>query len=176
MARDLLEDFLFDQMERAFAASNSGSNYVQPEEKPSSNLNNVVDVFDVLKRKFNRVQSNIEQHYRNVVYSNFGLPNPGPVKRKGSGENGQSAPLLSGETIEMAQLGQGDFREKREIGKGHDFIPQQLINPTWCDNCGAFIWGVLKQCLRCQCKYIFCDFLLCSTCLSLIGIVYFRYM
>ncbi|VDI66719.1 Hypothetical predicted protein, partial [Mytilus galloprovincialis] len=34
--------------------------------------------------------------------------------------------------------------------KGHDFVLQHLSNPTWCDECGDFIWGLYKQCLRCR--------------------------
>jgi len=32
---------------------------------------------------------------------------------------------------------------------GHRFISANLSQPTWCDKCGDFIWGVYKQCLIC---------------------------
>ncbi|XP_006822469.1 ras association domain-containing protein 1-like [Saccoglossus kowalevskii] len=39
-------------------------------------------------------------------------------------------------------------------GAGHLFEPCSLINATWCDKCGDFIWGVYKRSLRCKhCKY-----------------------
>ncbi|ESO82339.1 hypothetical protein LOTGIDRAFT_81505, partial [Lottia gigantea] len=39
-------------------------------------------------------------------------------------------------------------------GQGHNFVPCQLFNPTWCDNCGDFIWGLSKQCVKCiNCQY-----------------------
>lgn len=42
----------------------------------------------------------------------------------------------------------------RNIGRGHSFLPCHLRNPTWCDCCGEFIWGLFKQCVRCKnCKY-----------------------
>lgn len=42
----------------------------------------------------------------------------------------------------------------RHVGSGHSFIQHQLRNPTWCDCCGEFIWGIFKQCVRCKnCKY-----------------------
>lgn len=42
----------------------------------------------------------------------------------------------------------------RHVGRGHTFIQHQLRNPTWCDCCGEFIWGLFKQCVRCKnCKY-----------------------
>ena len=53
------------------------------------------------------------------------------------------------EHIEMALLSQGELR----LGIGHDFILKQLSNPTWCDKCGDFIWGVYKQCLKCRRKF-----------------------
>lgn len=38
----------------------------------------------------------------------------------------------------------------RHIGRGHAFISCHLRNPTWCDCCGEFIWGLFKQCVRCK--------------------------
>ena len=36
------------------------------------------------------------------------------------------------------------------VGRGHSFGSFQLRNPTWCDCCGEFIWGLFKQCVRCK--------------------------
>ncbi|XP_020609801.1 ras association domain-containing protein 1-like isoform X1 [Orbicella faveolata] len=42
----------------------------------------------------------------------------------------------------------------RYVGRGHSFVSCHLRNPTWCDCCGEFIWGLFKQCVRCKnCKY-----------------------
>lgn len=42
----------------------------------------------------------------------------------------------------------------RHVGIGHSFMSYHLRNPTWCDCCGEFIWGLFKQCVRCKnCKY-----------------------
>ena len=35
------------------------------------------------------------------------------------------------------------------VSHGHRFISASLSQPTWCDKCGDFIWGVYKQCLIC---------------------------
>ncbi|VDO19750.1 unnamed protein product [Heligmosomoides polygyrus] len=37
---------------------------------------------------------------------------------------------------------------------GHRFVSITLIHPTWCDKCGDFIWGLLKQASKCEnCNY-----------------------
>ncbi|CAJ0602895.1 unnamed protein product [Cylicocyclus nassatus] len=37
---------------------------------------------------------------------------------------------------------------------GHNFISITLMHPTWCDKCGDFIWGLLKQAAKCEkCNY-----------------------
>lgn len=38
----------------------------------------------------------------------------------------------------------------KDLGSGHQFYVAQLVNPTWCDKCGDFIWGFYKQAVRCQ--------------------------
>ncbi|XP_048873334.1 ras association domain-containing protein 1 isoform X1 [Brienomyrus brachyistius] len=39
-------------------------------------------------------------------------------------------------------------------GEGHDFQPCTHTQPTWCDLCGDFIWGLYKQSLRCiNCRF-----------------------
>lgn len=44
------------------------------------------------------------------------------------------------------------FTEER--GEGHNFQPCSHAQPTWCDLCGDFIWGLYKQSLRCtNCKF-----------------------
>jgi len=34
--------------------------------------------------------------------------------------------------------------------RGHDFKWHTLNKPTWCDFCSEFMWGLTKQCYRCQ--------------------------
>ncbi|KAF3689985.1 Ras association domain-containing protein 1 Protein 123F2 [Channa argus] len=36
-----------------------------------------------------------------------------------------------------------------EKGEGHNFQPCSHTQPTWCDLCGDFIWGLYRQSLRC---------------------------
>ncbi|CAI2339105.1 unnamed protein product [Caenorhabditis sp. 36 PRJEB53466] len=44
-------------------------------------------------------------------------------------------------------------------GKGnktsnHNFKVHPLLHPTWCDKCGDFIWGILREALKCEhCSY-----------------------
>ncbi|KAI9515051.1 hypothetical protein NQZ68_027915 [Dissostichus eleginoides] len=41
-----------------------------------------------------------------------------------------------------------------ENGEGHNFQPCSHAQPTWCDLCGDFIWGLYKQSLRCvNCRF-----------------------
>ncbi|XP_029287414.1 ras association domain-containing protein 1-like isoform X1 [Cottoperca gobio] len=41
-----------------------------------------------------------------------------------------------------------------EKGEGHNFQPCSHAQPTWCDLCGDFIWGLYKQSLRCvNCRF-----------------------
>ncbi|ULU06093.1 hypothetical protein L3Y34_018170 [Caenorhabditis briggsae] len=36
----------------------------------------------------------------------------------------------------------------------HSFKTHSLLHPTWCDKCGDFIWGILKEALKCEnCNY-----------------------
>ncbi|XP_026853304.2 ras association domain-containing protein 1 isoform X1 [Electrophorus electricus] len=47
-----------------------------------------------------------------------------------------------------------DPRLVEETGEGHNFQPCSHTQPTWCDLCGDFIWGVYKQSLRCvNCRF-----------------------
>ncbi|XP_066520535.1 ras association domain-containing protein 1-like isoform X1 [Hoplias malabaricus] len=41
-----------------------------------------------------------------------------------------------------------------ETGEGHNFQPCSHTQPTWCDLCGDFIWGLYRQSLRCtNCRF-----------------------
>ncbi|XP_036389953.1 ras association domain-containing protein 1 isoform X1 [Megalops cyprinoides] len=47
-----------------------------------------------------------------------------------------------------------DPRLTDDKGEGHDFQPCTHAQPTWCDLCGDFIWGLYKQSLRCtHCRF-----------------------
>jgi len=45
-----------------------------------------------------------------------------------------------------------DVNTSPRSSHGHRFISASLSQPTWCDKCGDFIWGVYKQCLICTSK------------------------
>lgn len=49
--------------------------------------------------------------------------------------------------------GQSDPKLTEELGEGHVFKPCTQSQPTWCDLCGEFIWGVYKKRLQCIRKY-----------------------
>ncbi|XP_072928583.1 ras association domain-containing protein 1 isoform X2 [Hemitrygon akajei] len=47
-----------------------------------------------------------------------------------------------------------DPRLTETAGEGHDFSPCTQTQPSWCDLCGDFIWGLYKQSLQCaNCKF-----------------------
>lgn len=51
-----------------------------------------------------------------------------------------------------------DPQPPEEKGEGHNFQPCSHTQPTWCDLCGDFIWGLYKQSLRCvsESAYVAC--------------------
>ncbi|KAI1295851.1 Ras association domain-containing protein 5 [Halotydeus destructor] len=82
--------------------------------------------------------------------------------------NGTIKPTLKPkELIELASFGFVEV-DAVERGVGHRFNPHQLVNPTWCDSCGEFMWtagtftnsvsnnpNLPFQSLQCDnCKYI----------------------
>lgn len=134
MARTFIEEIYFDIMERGSAAPGQMTNGQYQDENSS-------DVFDAIKRKVVSFSENFLMQgflpFRRKASSNESTPEDVNCSRPGS---------LGGETIEMSRFGQ-----QRELTmKGHEFYLQQLSNPTWCDECGDFIWGLYKQCLRCH--------------------------
>ncbi|XP_069793394.1 ras association domain-containing protein 1 isoform X2 [Narcine bancroftii] len=47
-----------------------------------------------------------------------------------------------------------DPRLTERAGEGHDFSPCTQTQPSWCDLCGEFIWGLFKQSLQCaNCRF-----------------------
>ncbi|KAM8867854.1 ras association domain-containing protein 1-like isoform 1-T1 [Synchiropus picturatus] len=57
-----------------------------------------------------------------------------------------------------------DPQPPEESGVGHNFQPCSNAQPTWCDLCGDFIWGLYKQSLRC----VYCKFTCHYRCRALI--------
>uniref|UniRef100_A0A914UWT7 Phorbol-ester/DAG-type domain-containing protein n=1 Tax=Plectus sambesii TaxID=2011161 RepID=A0A914UWT7_9BILA len=61
------------------------------------------------------------------------------------------------DTLELQHFGPLDNLVtigKHAPGQGHTFEQLHLVHPTWCDKCGDFIWGFLKQAVRCEnCNY-----------------------
>lgn len=54
---------------------------------------------------------------------------------------------------EEVGVGVADPKLVEEAGEGHAFQPCSHTQPTWCDLCGDFIWGLYKQSLRCVSEY-----------------------
>lgn len=110
-----------------------------------------VDVFDAIKQKIVR---GVSESYKSFFQ---GLPLP--FRRKSSRGTPEDDPssqrMLTQEQIEMAHLGQ-EYYVDPDLPvwfRGHLFVPHQLYSPTWCDKCGDFIWGLDKQCVKCNRKY-----------------------
>jgi len=63
----------------------------------------------------------------------------------------KSVPLRRGSLDSRAaeQHELSDMDTSPSTSHGHRFISANLSQPTWCDKCGDFIWGVYKQCLIC---------------------------
>lgn len=111
---------------------------------------NPVDMFGVFKQGFARLSESL-----------FGWGSKSPMRKSKSADHALEDDGQMGEGFEMAHF----HRQHSELKtKGHDFVLQHLSNPTWCDECGDFIWGLYKQCLRCRSKYIFfiCFEIYCS--------------
>ncbi|XP_006783242.1 ras association domain-containing protein 1-like isoform X1 [Neolamprologus brichardi] len=67
---------------------------------------------------------------------------------------GRVPDLLSRVGIIRVLSSSQDPQLTEEKGEGHDFQPCSHAQPTWCDLCGDFIWGLYKQSLRCvNCKF-----------------------
>jgi len=135
MAIELIQDLAFRQVSDAimFTASNISS----PSAADAASNNNAgaaaeEGFFGVMRRKWSKVQDVIQEM-------------AAPLKRRSMYEE-LPEHVWPAENIEMAPL--------QLKGQGHTFLPLSLSNPTWCDYCGDFIWGLFKQCVKCHiCQY-----------------------
>ncbi|XP_015903645.2 ras association domain-containing protein 1 [Parasteatoda tepidariorum] len=92
------------------------------------------------------------------ILQNFAFPHP--FRRRNKSKDRYSDGDVAGtlrprELIELASFGVVEL-EPAERGIGHQFQISSLKNPTWCDCCGDFIWGLYNStdCLRClNCRY-----------------------
>ncbi|XP_020484735.1 ras association domain-containing protein 1 isoform X1 [Labrus bergylta] len=67
---------------------------------------------------------------------------------------GKVPDLLSRVGIIRVLSSSQDPQIPEEKGEGHNFQPCSHAQPTWCDLCGDFIWGLYKQSLRCvNCRF-----------------------
>ncbi|KAG8182117.1 hypothetical protein JTE90_002612 [Oedothorax gibbosus] len=92
------------------------------------------------------------------ILQSFALPRPFRKRNKSKDRYSDSdvaGSMRPRELIELASFGVVEL-EPAERGVGHRFHLSNLKNPTWCDCCGDFIWGLYNStdCLRCQnCHY-----------------------
>lgn len=66
---------------------------------------------------------------------------------------GRVPDLLSRAGIIRVLSSAHDPQVTEEKGEGHSFQPCSHAQPTWCDLCGDFIWGLYKQSLRCTSEW-----------------------
>ena len=129
MATDPLERFCFRIIMEEASHTRELPNGNAYEEDP-------VDMFGVLKQGFSRLSESL-----------FGWGSKPSMRKSKSADHALEDDGQNMEDIEMAHF----HRPHTELKtKGHDFVLQHLSNPTWCDECGDFIWGLYKQCLRCR--------------------------
>ncbi|XP_078270547.1 ras association domain-containing protein 1-like isoform X1 [Rhinoraja longicauda] len=75
-----------------------------------------------------------------------------PRVRAASGKERAKSPSEAGK--KRLLLVEPDPRLTARAGEGHDFSPCTQTQPSWCDLCGDFIWGLYKQSLQCaNCKF-----------------------
>uniref|UniRef100_A0A8C4DF45 Ras association domain family member 1 n=1 Tax=Dicentrarchus labrax TaxID=13489 RepID=A0A8C4DF45_DICLA len=74
------------------------------------------------------------------------------------------------ERTNALRISPGKVPDLLSRGEGHNFQPCSHAQPTWCDLCGDFIWGLYKQSLRCvsELAYVDCRFTCHYRCRALI--------
>ncbi|XP_042337227.1 ras association domain-containing protein 1-like [Plectropomus leopardus] len=72
---------------------------------------------------------------------------------------GKVPDLLSRVGIIRLMSSTQDPQPPEEKGEGHNFQPCSHAQPTWCDLCGDFIWGLYKQSLRCVSELAYMGYL-----------------
>ena len=87
------------------------------------------------------LSSDTTSHWQNLVMPQTSLNSSSEIRsRRRRGSSGSRA---------NEQLELDDMSLSPGAGHGHRFVSANLSQPTWCDKCGDFIWGVYKQCLIC---------------------------
>ncbi|PAV56100.1 hypothetical protein WR25_15912 isoform A [Diploscapter pachys] len=99
--------------------------------------------------------------YRNLVLSNENHPSDAAEEDEPLDLWDFNASLLAdldsshawNDTLEKQHF--GPLRDLLIVGGSHkagkhEFKEINLLHPTWCDKCGDFIWGLLKQAIRCD--------------------------
>lgn len=133
MATDPLERFCFRIIMEEATNNRELPNGVASEENP-------VDMFGVFKQGFARLSESL-----------FGWGAKPSMRKSKSADHAED----DGQSMEDIEMAHFHHQQSQLMMKGHDFVLQHLSNPTWCDECGDFIWGLYKQCLRCRSKYFY---------------------
>uniref|UniRef100_UPI00398F0B96 ras association domain-containing protein 1 isoform X2 n=1 Tax=Pristiophorus japonicus TaxID=55135 RepID=UPI00398F0B96 len=77
-----------------------------------------------------------------------------PRARGSSVQSRGKAARQDGKNRLLLLLADQEPRLTETPGEGHDFSPCTQTQPSWCDLCGDFIWGLYKQSLQCaNCRF-----------------------
>uniref|UniRef100_A0A8C6XUP5 Phorbol-ester/DAG-type domain-containing protein n=1 Tax=Naja naja TaxID=35670 RepID=A0A8C6XUP5_NAJNA len=93
---------------------------------------------------------NRSRHQEMIELQNLGLEEQLDLTRGPRGTAERPVRLERANALRISP-GKTDPKLTEELGEGHLFRSCTQSQPSWCDLCGEFIWGVYKKRLCCIC-------------------------